>query len=307
MKEEYYFNQLLKSGEFRFSDLVLDGIDNEPILRINDPQMAEQETCLFHRDINTGDAYFTILHKYVSDSVGSKRPGPVVRFADGEYSFYANRLHCNGLYQQAASKAAIKKAVPFHVAALRELTQKGLLAPLIFPGNTQKESRKSFLSLLHRTRIDNSAIFFLQFLHENSISLTKDNYLPFYVVYAYLVSSQFSRLVDGKKLSIISSECNTNSCLKWFAHFSSEPEIIFTEIPDRYVATEWKSIGKRILDLIPSDIEICLVGAGIGALPICIDVAERFSVPAIDAGHILNMMNNREDKSNGPRLYAMRQ
>ena len=60
-----------------------------------------------------------------------------------------------------------------------------------------------------------------------------------------------------------------------------------------------------VLGKIPADADICLVGAGVGALPVCVDAAMRLSAPAIDAGHILNMMNGREDKSNGMRLYTL--
>jgi hypothetical protein len=38
----------------------------------------------------------------------------------------------------------------------------------------------------------------------------------------------------------------------------------------------------------------------------CVDVAERLAIPAIDAGHCLNMMNDREDKSRGMRMYTLR-
>jgi hypothetical protein len=61
-----------------------------------------------------------------------------------------------------------------------------------------------------------------------------------------------------------------------------------------------------VLNRVPPDTDICLVGAGVGALMVCVDVAERYSIPAIDAGHILNMMNGREDKSNGARMYTIR-
>jgi hypothetical protein len=44
----------------------------------------------------------------------------------------------------------------------------------------------------------------------------------------------------------------------------------------------------------------------VGALLVCADVARTFSIPAIDAGHILNMMNDRVGKSNGARLYTLR-
>ena len=47
-------------------------------------------------------------------------------------------------------------------------------------------------------------------------------------------------------------------------------------------------------------------GAGVGALPICVDAAVRFSIPILDAGHVLNMMNGREDKSKGLRMYTLR-
>jgi hypothetical protein len=61
-----------------------------------------------------------------------------------------------------------------------------------------------------------------------------------------------------------------------------------------------------ILNKIPAGTDLCIVGAGVGALLICKDVAERSSIPAIDAGHVLNMMNDRVDKSNGARLYTLR-
>jgi len=305
MRETYYLNRLIKDETFRFANLLLKDIDNYPVLEINSPEMAEQETCLFYRDVSVGDQYFEILHTFVRETLFSGNPAPIVRFADGEYAFYANDLHCNGLYQQAESVEAIKKAIPLHIEALRVLSHTGKLAPLIYPGNTQHR-RKGFLSFLRRRKIDNSALRFVKFLHENEVGITGRNYLPFYMVYAYLTSSQFSQVVDEKKLCIISSECNLDLCRKWFARFSSKPEIVFTQIPESYLATRWESIRKNIIDKIPSDIDICLVGAGIGSLLVCVDVATTFSIPAIDAGHVLNMMNGREDKSNGPRLYTMR-
>jgi hypothetical protein len=57
--------------------------------------------------------------------------------------------------------------------------------------------------------------------------------------------------------------------------------------------------------MIPSDTDICLVGAGIGALLVAVDVSKKFNIPAIDGGHILNMMNSREDKSNGDRMFTL--
>ena len=305
MKERYHLNQLIEKGRFRFADLLLKDIDNKPVLEINSPEMAEQQRCLFYRDVSAGDEYFEILHSFVLEALSSVNPAPIVRFADGEYAFYANDLHCNGLYQQAESVEAIKSSLPLHIEALRALSRNGKLAPLIYPGNI-RHGRSDFLSFLRKRKNDSSALHFVQFLKENEIGMTGTNYLPFYMVYAYLTSSRFSQIVHEKKLCIISSECNLELCRQWFARFSSKPEIHFTQIPESYVTTQWGSIRKNIMGKIPRNTDICLVGAGIGSLLVCVDVATAFSIPAIDAGHVLNMMNGQEDKSNGPRLYTTR-
>jgi hypothetical protein len=304
MKKTDYLNSLIYSQTFRFEKLILNGIDNTPILKINVPEMIEQETCLFHRDISNGNQYFHILHDFIEQGISLRKVAPVVRFADGEYAFYKNDLSCNGLYQQAESVEAIKKSMSLHIEALKVLAESGKITPLIYPENTQHE-KKGFFSFLRKPKSDNSASKFVEFLFNSNIELNSDNYLPFYVVYTYLTSKSFAGLVNGRKICIINSECNINSCIKWFERLYSYPDITFTEIPDSYMATKWGSIKEKTLSQIPSDTDLCLVGAGIGSLLVCVDVATKFSIPAIDAGHVLNMMNGREDKSNGPRLYTI--
>lgn len=304
MKKTSYLERLISNQTFRFDELALNGIDNTPIFKVNVPEIIKQETCFFHRDIADGDGYFEILHNFIKSGLSTRRATPVVRFADGEYAFYENDLSCNGLYQQAESVEAIKKSMPLHIEALKVLAKSGKITPLIYPGNTQHE-KKRFFSFLRKPKSDNSASKFVEFLFNSNIELNGNNYLPFYVAYAYLTSKSFADLVDSKKICIINSECNINSCIKWFERLSSYPDIIFTEIPDSYMATEWESIKEKTLSQIPSNTDLCLVGAGIGSVLVCVDVAKKFSIPVIDAGHVLNMMNGREDKSNGPRLYTI--
>lgn len=304
MKKTSYFDRLIYSQTFRFDELALNGIDNTPILKINIPEMIEQEICLFHRDISDADGYFEMLHNFIKTGIFTRIAAPIVRFADGEYAFYQNSLHCNGLYQQAESVESIKKAMSAHIKALKILAESGKIAPLIYPGNIRQKKMRGF-SFFRKSKGNDSALKFIDFLYDHDIELTNENYLPFYAVYAYLTSKDFGNLVSGKKICIISSGCNMDSCKQWFAQFSSCPDIVFTEIPDSYVATRWESIKEKTLNQIPSDIDLCLVGAGVGSLLVCVDVANRFSIPAIDAGHVLNMMNGREDKSNGSRLYTI--
>lgn len=303
MKKTSCLDRLISIQTFRFDTLALNGIDNTPILKVNVREMIEQETCLFHRDISDGDSYFEMFHNFIKTGISTRRAAPIVRFADGEYAFYQNSLHCNGLYQQAESVESIKKAMPIHVEALKILAKSGKIGPLICPRNVHQKKR--VFSFFCKSKGDNSALKFIEFLFNHHIELTNKNYIPFYIVYAYLTSNSFGNLVNGKKICIISSECNMDACKQWFARFHSYPNILFTEIPDSYMATRWESMKENVLSQIPSNIDLCLVGAGIGSLLVCVDVANRFSIPTIDAGHVLNMMNGREDKSNGPRLYTI--
>ncbi|MFZ5994744.1 MAG: hypothetical protein ACOYU4_07145 [Thermodesulfobacteriota bacterium] len=305
MKKICHLDCMIASQIFRFDRLVVKDIDNTTVFKVFGHEALDQETCLFHQNVSCGDHYLDMLCKLIEQGVLHKKGVPVVRFADGEYAFYNYTLGCNGLYQQAESVRAIKKAMPSHLEALNTLAGLGKFAPLIFPGNMHQEA-KGFFSFLRKSKQGGSASTFVNFLYQNHIELTGDNYLPFYVVYAYLTSEDFARLVNRKKVCILSSECNMDSCIQWFARFSSCPEIVFTELPDSYVATQWPEMKEDILRRIPLDTDICLVGAGVGALLVCVDLAQRFTIPAIDAGHVLNMMNSREDKSKGPRLYTIR-
>lgn len=304
MEEVSSLHRVLENGIFRFQKLTLKDIDNTPILKVNAPHMQDEESCLFHRDIPTGDDYFTILHHTIARGLSGRRALPIVRFADGEYAFYNYDLGCNGLYQQAESMEAIRTAMPFHLKALKILAEQGKLAPLIFPGNIARDSKRLF-SLLRSSKKDPSASTFLEFLFQNGIDLTSENYIPFYVVYAYLTSGDFIRLVDNKKVCILNSDFNRESCTNWFARFSSHPDLLFVETPAEYVATRWEAMKEVILKQISPDTDLCIVGAGIGSITVCVDVAQRFSIPAIDAGHVLNIMNGRQDKSGGPRLYTI--
>jgi hypothetical protein len=300
-----YLRVLTAGGEFRFARLDLPDIDNGPVVRAYAPEILEEETCLFHRSVEKGADYLERLHDYVRRGMAERSPAPVVRFADGEYAFYRCTLACNGLYRQAESAGAIRRAMPLHIDALRRLAAGGKMAPLIFPGNIVRRRKKGLLPFFLRPE-EPSSICFLDFLRESDVELNGENYIPFYAVYAYLTSEVFARLVDGRKLGILTSHFDPEACRSWFARFGSRPEIVFTQIPAEYIATRWETMRNGILERISPDTDLCLVGAGSGALPVCVDAAQRHSMPVLDAGHVLNMMNAREDRSNGVRLYTIR-
>jgi hypothetical protein len=306
MKEKGdYLRALTAGGEFRFARLDLPDIDNGPVVKAYAPEILEEETCLFHRGMEKAADYLEWLHDYVRRGLAERRPAPVVRFADGEYAFYNLTLDCNGLYRQAESVGAIRRAMPLHIDALRRLAEGGKMAPLIFPGNISYKRKKGLLSFFGGPE-EPSSISFLDFLRASDVELNGENYIPFYAVYAYLTSETFALLVDGRKLGILTSHFDPESCRSWFARFGSRPEIVFIEIPAEYVATRWEAMREGILGRIPPDTDLCLAGAGVGALPLCVDAAARYAIPVLDAGHVLNMMNGREDKSKGLRMYTLR-
>jgi len=304
LKEEFYLDRLLSGGAFNFNRLKIDGIDNEPVYDCFGEHMSVEETCLFSQEIDSGQEYMELVQKSLLDSLENKREMPIVRFADGEYAFYVKSMKCNGLYQQAESVAAIRRALPYHIEMLRRLVKHGWLAPLIHKGNIAVPKR-GFWAFIRRSRSEGSALQFLEFLAANEIPLAADNYIPFYVLYAFLSSPAFAEIVDGKHLCILNSTCNIEACREWFSRRGSAPKLTFVEIPDSFVATRWQDMRQDILARVPKDCDLCLVGAGIGSLLVCVDLASTFTVPAIDAGHVLNMMNAREDKSNGARLYTI--
>ena len=305
-KDGGYLDECLRSGEFRFARLDLPDMDNQPVIDANVPEIVEQETCLFHQNVEKASDYPEMLDEYLRRGITGKLPSPVVRFADGEYAFYNFTLGCNGLYKQAESAAAIRQAMPMHLEALKILAEKGKMAPLVFPGNIEQNRKNGLLSFLKGFKKAPTAASFWDFLGQKGAAINGSNYLPFYAVYAYLTSEAFARAVDGKKLCILNSEYNQEMCRRWFAVFSSRPELVFAEIPAEYVATRWDKMKEDVLRRVPPDTDLCLAGAGVGALLICVDVAERRSIPVIDAGHVLNMMNGREEKSNGARMYTIR-
>lgn len=294
----------LVQGAFRFDRLVIDGIDNNPVFALHGAGLQKEEINLFHKSIPSGDAYMALLADRIEAGMKNHSSLPVVRFADGEYAFYSGSLKCNGLYRQAESVEAIRSAIPAHIESLQYLASQGIMSPLVFPGNVQPPRG---IRTLFRKKIGNdTALCFLEVLAKNSLKLTASNYIPFYVVYACLSSTRFARTVDGKTLCIVNSDFNEEACAAWFARAGSHPRLVHVPIPASYVATQWHSMREDVFRNTPENVDCFMVGAGVGALEVCVDAARRFSVPAIDSGHILNMMNDLESKSQGSRLFTFR-
>ena len=289
------------SESFCFESIDDERLANQKIISQR-PKLARETISLVHSSRTSLQANIQYLHERILAAMAMREALPIIRFADGEYAFYSLSLACNGLYKQARSRQEIQAVLAKHIHALEYVQTKGFLAPLIFPGNLQfRPSLKKMLGLKEKP---GSALSFIRFLSSHGIRLAPDHYVPFYAIYAYLTSNTFLSACAGKNICILNSDLNMKFANEWFNKGSSEARISSVCIPSEYVATSWQHYKNDILLQIPRETDICLVGAGIGSLEVCADISQSFSIPAIDAGHVLNMINSRVDKSAGARLFT---
>lgn len=260
---------------------------------INSSEALDESYALFGNNISSGDDYLMALHNRVEAAMNNRVPLPVVRFADGEFAFYRASLQCNGLYIQAGSEQQVREAHSWHLPALRYTGEHGLLCPI------------TYLYGLSWVTLD-SVRDFLVFLARNEVEFTPNNYIPFYAVYAYLTSVAFMHLIDQKKVCIIGAELHSTAIERWTAQFHVHPQYQYVELPPTMVAINWPVFREEILAAIDPKSDLVLVAGGAAAGPICADVAHRFNVPALDAGHVVNLMNNQVQKSNGHRAYTFK-
>lgn len=291
--------EVLEAG-FRFKPFIVPGIDNQKVADAFGADLRLQEMALLASEAPDAISAIDELHGFVWNPNGGARP--IARFADGEYAFYRlDAAGCNGLYRQAENRESIASALPHHIKALRSAASCGKLCPLIYPAI----SRPVRVFGGRENKNESAASRWLRFLGTHRIKLCAGNYSPFYAVYAYLCGKRFAQSVDGKNLLILNDEFRDDEATAYFAARGSRPTLYWHPVPAEYAATRWPSTKDSVLPQIPKSVDLALIGAGAGALLICHDVSQTLGVPAIDAGHFLNVLNGRAGKSGGPRLFTM--
>jgi hypothetical protein len=289
------------SGGFCFRSIDDERLANQKIISQR-PKLARETISLVHSSRTSLQANIQYLHERILAAMAMREALPIVRFADGEYAFYSLSLACNGLYKQARSRQEIQAVLANHIHALKYVQTNGFMAPLIFPANLQfRPSLKKILGIKEKP---GSSLSFIRLLSSYGIHLASDSYIPFYAIYAYLTSNKFLSACNGRSICILNSDINMEAANEWFNKGGSRVRISSVCMPSEYVATSWKQYKNDILSQIPRETDICLVGAGIGSLEVCADISQSFSIPAIDAGHVLNMISSRVDKSAGARLFT---
>jgi N-acetylglucosaminyl-diphospho-decaprenol L-rhamnosyltransferase len=294
--------EILKNVGFCRSKLEHPKLDNSSILVNSSKGMMKELFSLTHRSKLSLSENISFLDLTISRSIIEKAGLPVVRFADGEYSFYFGSMACNGLYKQAENLEEILISIPRHMQSIKVVSTNGILAPLFHDGNMKEKI--SFRKKLKGYQPIGCAGSFLDLISLFNINLHRDNYVPFYSVYAYLTSSLFLKTCHQKKICLLNSDYNAKAAQTWFSRCGQEIFIEHVELPHQFLATRWIEFREKILNKIPRDSALCLVGGRIGALEVCVDISTTLSIPAIDGGHVLNMINDKISKSAGPRLFT---
>lgn len=254
---------------------------------------SSSEWSFFGDDTSSGDEYLLRLHHCIETAIQQHKPFPLVRFADGEFAFYRKSMNVNGLYTQASNESEIEAVLPYHIEALRHVAFFGRLCPITYLYSISWVTLKECLE-------------FIGFLYHNRIDFVPGNYIPFYAVYAYLTSYTFMYLIADKNVCVVTDEFDAGAFEVWTAQFNVKVNYRFVQIPSSRIAVEWHLHRDDTLSKITNDTDLVLVAAGAGAGPVCADVALKFNIPAIDAGHVINLMNNKVQRSNGHRLYTYR-
>ncbi len=125
----------------------------------------------------------------------------------------------------------------------------------------------------------------------HSIQITRQNYYPFYFVYAYLASSDSNNLFENKRMLVINS-----------AEGDKKQSIIKSLFKRNVKSVDWIaiSVDRSMYDIIKIEkfidtIDVVLIGAGVGKLNI-IRQLENLKVPCIDIGYYMEILADGSNK-----------
>ena len=177
------------------------------------------------------------VRKGMSERKGSHRP-----IRDGEYAFYRLSLGCNGLYEQAESVEAIRRAIPAHAEDLRHVAGTGLLAPLVFPGNVGPVRRR-FPAFWKRWG-DDGAARFLRVPSGSTASCSEGRTTSRSTSFTRTSPRAFSSRPSwtAGRYAILNSDIDMASCAAWFSALPSRPSSWF---PCRSRCPMWPPGGTR--------------------------------------------------------------
>ncbi len=267
---------------------------------------------LSFKKINSEQWFYEFVSKI--ESKISKEYFPVMRLSDGEYSFLLGekypgfygidyltyikqilsvtrrKLFINGKFNAATRPGVssgnynfreIRKQQSNIINCMRKISNNGILALHL------TYSLKPFQEKYHYS--------LKKWLEKNQIYLNKNNYYPFYFVYALLRGRYKERILRNKKIIVFHS-----------AQGKKREQIIRSLRKEGVVKVFWHEISpnRSMFDKIQIKTEyftadLALVGAGVGKFNI-LSQLEPLNIPCIDAGFVFEVWANENNKWKRP-------
>jgi hypothetical protein len=136
-----------------------------------------------------------------------------------------------------------------------------------------------------------------RWLKENAVTLTIDNYVPFYFVYGLLRGPRFRELIGGRRVLVVNS-----------ATAAKREAITRTLLAEGAQHVEWltisatRSFADRLdLSHLHDTPDICLLGAGVGKAALFSQL-ERLGIPCVDAGYAFEVWADPQKQWHRPYM-----
>jgi hypothetical protein len=238
------------------------------------------------------------------DAAIGKRFLPIYRMADGEFIFsvgrYADHLTwraspkewisylvntvsygwqrrqqtrlatCWGEFYAEQELAQLKE---HYAECLRKVARHGYLA-LHFTRTTTKFSEQYFRPMC-------------RWFDEAEIAVTKENYLPFYFVYALLCGPDVKRLIANRTILVVTSADDEKKA----RIARSLVQLGARTVCFKLISPNKAMLNKIDLSKIPEKIDVALVGAGIGSVSILAQL-EVLQTVCLDSGVFIEILAN---------------
>lgn len=236
---------------------------------------------------------------------------PVCRLSDGEYKFllgtppvsprvpiskrlyiYAKRylrrylkpsgFQANTRPQVSSgsySKQEWEKARTLYGEGIKWLAESGILA--------------MHLSYFKRPTIEHYFKPLKEWLRKEQISLTLENYVPFYFVYALLLGPKSKDILGNQRILVIHSakDGKRDNIKKSLLHEEAK-EVQWLEISASRSLFDKIDISQYI-----GKIDLCVLGAGVGKVNLFPQL-QSLGVPCIDAGYVFEVWADSENRWN---------
>ena len=250
--------------------------------------------------------WFEMFVSRISDAIGHHFL-PVFRVSDGEFLFsvgyripypppgkspIAHYLKQIGSYvlkgknrtfmsgsrgygYEAYTKGEWSQSRPHYIQCLRQIAEEGILAVVLYT-SPDHFAEQYYLPML-------------KWFDQHDMQLADDNYFPFYFVYALLNGPKRFRLYSGRRILVVTSMDDAKEqAIDRGLRSVGAADVQYIRISRNKALLDRISLGDIALP-----IDIVLIGAGVGAANILVQLRELNTL-CIDAGYCLDLLATPE-------------